>query len=271
MYQIIACDLDETLLRRDKTISDKDKASIKKAMAHGVKFVPATGRGYMSVEPTLRELGMYDEPGQYVISFNGGAITENRGHRLLHFQGIPFELAEEFFRRGLALDVCIHIYTKDTVYVYNLVPEEAEYIRGRMEVKEFFDKNLDFLRGQEIVKCLYMNTDDAYMGKIRENVSDLLGAVDLSYSSNRYIEFNQKGVTKGDGLRRLAAMLGVDMADTIAIGDNFNDLSMIRAAGLGVGVANTVEAMKPKCGHVTAATCEEGAVSEVIEQYIFGK
>ena len=270
MYQIIACDLDETLLRRDKSISEKDKAAIQKAMAHGVKFVPATGRGYMSVEPTLRELGMYGAAGQYVISFNGGAITENRGNRLLHFRGIPFELAEEFFRRGLNLGVCIHVYTKETVYVYNLVPEEAEYIRGRMEVTEFYDRNLDFLRGQEIVKCLYMNRDSEYMDKIRENLSDLLDSVDVSYSSNRYIEFNQKGVTKGDGLRRLAAMLGVDMADTIAIGDNFNDLSMIQAAGLGVGVANTVEDMKPKCDHITAATCQENAVCEVIEQFIFG-
>ena len=271
MYQIIACDLDETLLRPDKSISDKDKAAIQKAIARGVKFVPATGRGYMSVTPTLKELGMYGAAGQYVISFNGGAITENRGNRLLHFQGIPFDLAEEFFRRGLRLGVCIHIYTKETVYVYNLVPEEAEYIRGRMEVTEFFDKDLDFLKGQEIVKCLYMNRDDAYMEKIREDVRDLLDAVDLSYSSNRYIEFNQKGVTKGDGLRRLAAMLGVDMKDTIAIGDNFNDLSMIKAAGLGVGVANTAEAMKAECDHITAATCQESAVSEVIEQFIFGK
>ena len=116
-----------------------------------------------------------------------------------------------------------------------------------------------------------MNRDDAYMEKIREDVRDLLDAVDLSYSSNRYIEFNQKGVTKGDGLRRLAAMLGVDMKDTIAIGDNFNDLSMIKAAGLGVGVANTAESMKAECDHITAATCQESAVSEVIEQFIFGK
>ena len=154
MYQIIACDLDETLLRRDKSISDKDKAAIQKAMAYGVKFVPATGRGYMSVTPTLKKLGMYEAAGQYVISFNGGAITENKRNRLLHFQGIPFKLAEEFFRRGLRLGVCIHIYTKETVYVYNLVPEEAEYIRGRMEVTEFFDKDLDFLKGQEIVKSI---------------------------------------------------------------------------------------------------------------------
>ena len=66
-------------------------------------------------------------------------------------------------------------------------------------------------------------------------------------------------------------MLGVDLKDTIAIGDNFNDLSMIKAAGLGVGVANTAEAMKAECDHITAATCRESAVSEVIEQFIFGK
>ena len=70
--------------------------------------------------------------------------------------------------------------------------------------------------------------------------------MDVSYSSNRYIEFNHQGVNKGQGLKKLAELLHVDIKDTIAIGDNFNDLSMIKVAGLGVGVQNTVEEMKIK-------------------------
>jgi HAD superfamily hydrolase (TIGR01484 family) len=78
MYKIIACDLDETLLGTDRKISEKNKEAILKAKELGVRFVPATGRGYRTVEGNLKELGLYDLENEYVISFNGGAITENR-------------------------------------------------------------------------------------------------------------------------------------------------------------------------------------------------
>lgn len=63
-------------------------------------------------------------------------------------------------------------------------------------------------------------------------------------------------------------MLGVKQKETIAIGDNFNDISMIRAAGLGVGVQDTAEDMKPLCDYITSATNNESAVAEVIEKFI---
>lgn len=268
MYKIIACDLDEILIRTDRTISPEDIAAIKSLGELGVKFVPATGRGYNSVGGTLAELGLYEKENEYVISYNGGAITENKGSRLLHFEGISFEKASELYRRGLKYNVCIHVYTSDMVYAYNYVQEEIDYLAGRMEVREIFDDNLDFLKGQQIVKCLYMNTDYSYLRAIAKDLEDITGDVDVSYSSNRYIEFNHRGVNKGAGLVLLAEMLGVDIKDTIAIGDNFNDLSMIKAAGLGIGVANSAEGMKRDCDYITKATCDENAVAEVINKFI---
>ncbi len=271
MYKIIACDLDETLISRDRTISKENIEAINKAKELGVKFVPATGRGYNSVRGTLKELGLFEEENQYVISYNGGAITENKGERLLHFEGISFEKAEELYKRGLNYDVCIHVYTKDMVYAYNYVQEEIDYLAGRQEVTEIFDHDLNFLKGQEIVKVLYMNTSYDYLFGIAKELEDITFDMDVSYSSNRYLEFNHKGVNKGAGLATLAEVLGVDIKDTIAIGDNFNDLSMIKVAGLGVGVANTVEDMKKKCDVITEATCDESAVAEVINKYILNK
>lgn len=268
MYKIIVCDLDQTLLSDDCTVSRENIEAIRRARALGVKFVPATGRGYRSVRNTLAELGLLDQENEYVISFNGGAITENRGDRLLHFEGISFGLAEELFRRGLDYHVCIHVYTKDTVYVYRLWQEEIDFLKGRMEVKEFFEPNLDFLAGQEIVKVLYMNTDYAYLKQIEEDLKDVTGDADVSYSANRYIEFNRRGVNKGAGLLSLAKLLGVRREETIAIGDNFNDLPMIEAAGLGVGVRNSAEGIKPLCDYITKASCNEGAVAEVIEKFV---
>ena len=269
MYKLIACDMDETLLNtRDRKVSAKNVETIQKARQKGVKFVPATGRGYRSIQGTLNELGLIDLPNEYVISFNGGAITENQNNRLLHFDGISFELAEEFFKRGLNYDVCIHVYTLDTVYVYNFTDNEKAYLNGRMEVEEFFDKNIDFLKGQEIVKALYVNTNQDYLHQIAEDLKDITADVDVSYSSNRYIEFNHKGVNKGQGLLNLAKRLGIKQEETIAIGDNFNDISMIEAAGLGVGVANCVEGIKPQCDYITTATCDEDAVAEVINKFV---
>ncbi len=268
MYKIIACDLDETLLKLDRTIDKKDIEAIQQAKSQGVKFVPATGRGYNSVQGTLQELGLWQQEGEYVISFNGGAVTENKDNKLLSFTGISFDLAQQLYQRGLNYDVCVHVYTKDMVYAYNLFQEEIDYLAGRMEIKEIFSNDIEFLRGQEIVKVLYTNTDRSYLNQIEQDLKNITTDLDVSYSSNRYIEFNHQGVNKGKGLSRLAELLGVDISETIAIGDNYNDLSMIKAAGLGVGVQNTVESMKKECDYITEATCNECAVAEVIRKFV---
>ena len=270
MYRIIACDLDETLLQEwDKKVSPTNREAISKAAKAGVKFVVCTGRGYMTVQGTLEEIGLKDKKDQYVICFNGGAITENEGNKMLYFHGITHDEAEELFQRGRIYNVGMHVYTKETVYVWNFDRfGEKEFLEGRMPVEERFDESLDFLKGQDIVKCLYVNTDFEYLNTVEKELSSITGNMDVSYSSNRYLEFNRKGVNKGEGLRKLAGMLGVDIKDTIAIGDNFNDLAMIKAAGLGVGVANSAEGIKPDCDYVTEADCDHNAVAEVIEKFI---
>ena len=272
MYKIIACDLDETLISRDRSISKENIEAIQRAKQAGIRFVPATGRGYNSVRNELKTLGLYDLENEYVISYNGGAITENKDERVLHFQGITFKEAQDLYIRGLSYDhICIHIYTPDQVWVRNFYPEEVEYLACRQPCTEIFGDDIEFLKEKEIVKAIYMNTDYDYLRKIQSQITDLTMDLDVSFSSNRYMEFNRKGVSKGKGLHKLADLLGVDIRDTIAIGDNYNDLSMIKQAGLGVGVANTVEAMKKECDYITKADCDHSAIAEVINRFIFNE
>ena len=270
IYKIIACDLDETLLNSERKVSAKNAEAIQRARAAGVRFVLATGRGYKSVEGTLREIGLWNEAGEYVISFNGGAITENAGERLLHFDSLDFGTAKALVDKAKDYDVCMHAYTKDTVYVYNFTKSERDYVAGRMNVVEIGEMSIDFLRGQNIVKVLFMNESEAYRLQMKRDFAEIADGCEVSFSSNRYIEFNKRGVDKGRGLAILSETLGVDIADTIAIGDNFNDLAMIKAAGLGVGVANSAEGIKPHCDYITRATNDESAIAEVIDRFIFG-
>lgn len=268
MYKLIACDLDETLLTSDRSVSDENREAILKADELGVKFVLATGRGYATVQETLKEVGLHDLEDEYVISFNGGAVTHNKGNEVLHLQGISHEFANELYKRGQEYDVAMHVYTEKDVYVYNYVDEEREHLEGMMDVIEVFDKDLEFLKDEPIVKLLYMNTDRNYLNTIEEDLKDITQDADVSYSSNRYIEFNYKGVNKGAGITFLADKLGIDIEETIAIGDNFNDLPMLETAGLSVGVANMVPELKEKMDYITEANHNESAIAEVINKFI---
>ena len=250
MYKIITCDLDETLLSLDRSICRRNIEAIHAAAEKGVKFVCASGRGYMSFQNTLQEIGLYDLADQYSISFNGGAITENKGNRVLHLEGISWELADSLYRKGREYDVCQHIYTQDTVYLYNSNADEVDFLNNRQDFIEIYDEDLSFLKEQQIIKILYQHVGYDFLNPIEKEVAYLTGDCEVSYSSGRYLE------------------LGVDMKDTIAIGDNINDLSMIRAAGIGAGVSNVFEGMIDDCDYVAKASNDEGGVAEIIEKYV---
>lgn len=270
MIRLIACDLDETLLNDQHQLSKRNKEAIQQARAMGVKFVPASGRGFPSIQGILHELDLYDLPEEYVISYNGGAITENKGNHLLHLDGLSFDLVKDLFQRGLAYHVCIHIFTTECIYTYRMLEEERQYLDGLVEVTEFFTEDLSFLKQKHILKVAYMNLDASYLHEIAETMGDLKDQLTIAYSSNRYIEFNHQNVSKGQGLLYLMQHLQIPKEEVIAIGDNWNDASMLKAAGLGIGVQNCIPEMKALCDHITMATNNEDAVAEVIETYILG-
>lgn len=269
MYRLIACDLDETLLSLDRTIHPRNIAAIKEAVRRGVRFVPASGRGYMTIQGTLKELGLWNMADQYILSFNGGAITENAGNRVISSTSLPFETADALYRRGLNYDICMHVYTMEDVYVWHIDEDEIRFLEGRQEFIRIDDrKDLSFLRGKPVMKVLYEHPGYPYLETILPDVRDLTGNCEISESSGRYLEFNLKGVSKGTGLKTLADHLGIPMEETMAIGDNVNDLSMIRAAGMGVGVGNAYPPIIPDCDYVCRATCDDGAVGEAIEKFV---
>lgn len=269
-YKLIASDMDETLLNDQHEICQRNIDLIMKAKEKGVKFVPATGRGFMSIQRDLKTLGLYDEIGEYVISFNGGALTENKENRLLAFEGLSFEKTKEIFEFGLNCDVCQHIYTKDKVYVFNLSDSEAERIKNqKVECTILEENNIDFLKDEPIAKILYQNTDVPYLMSLEPKMKSIWeGECAVSYSSNRYMEFNKIGIDKGKGLKQLAEKLGIDIADTIAVGDNYNDMPMLKVAGLSVAAQNAVQDVKDACDITTQADNNEGVIAEIIERFI---
>ena len=273
MYKLIACDLDETLLNTEKEICEENIRAIKKAEEeYQVRFVPATGRGYTCIDNVLHTLGVYDTENEFTISNNGGVVTENKDYKELSFHALPFPLAKKLFAFGYEKDVCIQVFTAKDVYAFHLNDEERKWLFSfKPDSIECEEDNIEFLKDVPITKILFQNTNVPYLHELAKELEPMSDEVSISFSSNRYMELNLFGVDKGLGLRDLCNYLGIDLSETIAIGDNFNDIGMLREAGLAVAVENAVDEITAMCDYVCKKDHNNGAVAEVIERFIFNK
>ena len=180
---------------------------------------------------------------------------------------------KEIFEAGLNFDVCIHVYTPDNLYVFNLSESERQRIKNQKLEAVYPEVNsVDFLKDTPISKILYQNVDVPYLMSLEEGLKPITdGHCAVSYSSNRYMKFNALGVDKGQGLIDLANKLGIAIEETIAVGDNYNDMAMLKVAGLSVAANNAVDDVKAACDYTTNANNNEGVVAELIEKFIFNE
>lgn len=269
MYKLMLSDLDETLLIGHH-VPQENMVAVSKAREKGVQFVPATGRAYNTVKGILKELDVYDKANEYTVCFNGALIMENKNDTILHFAGLSFEETKEIFLLGEKYDVCIMIFTLDMCYLFKPDPDEVERkIEQNAPFKIVDTYDMDFIRGEKIAKILYVKRDMKYLKNIEKDLEEVTkDRICVSYSSSRYMEFNALGIDKGFALSWLAKYLSIDMKDTIAMGDNYNDVEMIKKAALGVAVACADEEIKALAQYVTINNFDNFAVKEVIEKFI---
>jgi Cof subfamily protein (haloacid dehalogenase superfamily) len=270
MYKLIISDLDETLLNNKHKICNENIKLINEATKKGIKFIPATGRGYNEVSDILVDLNLHDKEDEYVISFNGGAITENRNMKVINFENLPFETANKIYKFGLKKDVCMHVYTEKDIYMYNVNDDERKrYENRKTSFIEINEMSLDFLKNTPIAKVLYQNLDVSYLRNISDEMVHITNnSVSVSYSSNRYVEFNKIGVNKGDAVLNISKLLGAEPHEVIVVGDNYNDIPMLEVAGLSVAAGNAVQDVKNICDYICKNDNNEGVLAEVIEKFV---
>ena len=269
MYKIIACDLDETLLGKDKKISPENKRAIQKARNLGVKFVPATGRGFTMMQDILVELDLHDKPDEYVISYNGAIITENKDNTILAFSGLSYDIAKELFAMGLTYDVLgVSLYTDTDKYMYRLY-DDGKHLLTVPEAYVIEEHDLAFAESFAISKVLYELKNPLIFSQIHSELMAAFGnTISVSLSSNKYVEITRAGIDKGATLTKLAAILGIKHTEVLAIGDDLNDVSMLQVAGLGAAVANAAPQVKAIAQHISKRDHSQHAVAEIIEKFI---
>jgi hypothetical protein len=271
MYQIVATDMDETFLDFDHTIPQANVDAILRMREQGVLFVPASGRAYGSIMESLEGLPAECLEGSYVISYNGGCINRVGEDEPLVSTRMAYSTIRDLFDYAVGEGYFgMHIYAVDgRVWGWNLAVSEQEYLAGHMGIELFEGDSIEFLRDVPLSKCLYAYEDLDVLHELSRTIDPkLIEGLSTTFSSGRYYEFNPSGVDKGKGLRTLADLLGIDLADTIACGDSANDMAMIEAAGVGVVVSNATPDAKAIADYCAQSSCSDGVFAEVWERFI---
>ncbi|MBP3888650.1 MAG: sugar-phosphatase [Cellulosilyticum sp.] len=265
MYRLVAVDMDGTLLREDKTISNRTKNAIAKASEKGVKVVLASGRPIAGLERYLEELNLLSED-DYVMSFNGSVLQNVKTREIVSKNILKGSDLKRLYELSRTIGVNIHAFTKAGC----ITPVMNEYteLEGRINGIEVHEMDFDRIEEDEdVIKVMFIDPPevlDAAMVHIPETFYNDYTVVK---SAPFFLEFLNKKSSKGTGVKALGEYLGIRQEEIICIGDAENDLAMIEYAGLGVAMGNAFEEVKAAADYVTFDNNDDG-VAHVIEKFI---
>lgn len=269
MYKLIAFDMDGTLLNSKKEISQKTLDAMNKAANEGKYITISTGRSISELKPYKDVLKMV----RYAILASATIIYDFKEEKMISRTTIPKKYIKNISDAIASEDVMILAMSEglgivpneelqhiDDYYVgqyKSLYEDTAELVDDILEVVS--DEKKDFEKIN-----LYHRDEEA-----RERSLARLNGLDLEmvFSEKTSLEITPKGADKGAGLEKLCEYLGIDISETIAVGDADNDLSIIKKAGLGVAMANANERVK-EASDVIVADCDHDGCAEAIENYL---
>lgn len=271
--RIILLDLDGTLLTHDKQLSPGNRAALERAVAMGIWIVPSTGRFYQGMPAVVRELPFV----RYAVTINGAQVYDGKEDAVLHRAEIAPAAAERVFDRLDALPVIYDCFLDGWGYMdarhYAQIDRFIADPRVNRMVKDLRRPVEDFRafirrenRPLQKIQMFFRDLDRRReaLEVLPRDLPDM--AVTSSIPNN--IEINDSAATKGEGLRFLCRRLGVDIRDTMAFGDGSNDMTMIRAAGIGVAMANADPALRAAADFVTDTNDADG-VAKAIARFCF--
>lgn len=267
-YRMLVLDLDDTLLKDDRTVSELTRRRLLEAQQQGMIVVLASGRPTYAMQHLAKELCLA-EYGGYFISFNGARITSCADQHILLSVDISHAQMCKLFDLAQEHGVYIQTYTEDHI----LVSKDNEYtqiekeITG-MDVVECADFKAEIPK--TAVKAMMLEHPDRLKQveqALRPVIKDELY---MTITKPFFLEFMNPAVDKGKSLVTLAAHLGISMEQVIAVGDSYNDISMIEAAGLGVAMGNAVEAVKQAADYETDDNEHDG-VARVVEKFFLNQ
>ena len=270
--RLIALDMDGTTFNSRKEITNRTRRTIAEAVERGIQVFPATGRPKSYLPQEIMSI-----PGvHYASTSNGASIIDMNKEAPLYEDLIPAERMPDIIRRIKDLPVIIELFYKGACYCdRSTLPVIEQILQERPSVQngqapEIYEAGI-FARPLQDpfpVEKVHLIFSDL---KIRKEIMDFYqkeNILDVTSAFAENLELTSKTATKSNALLRLAGILGISQEETMAIGDSFNDLDMLGAAGTSVAMGNAEPEIKETADLITKTNDEDG-VAWAIEKYAF--
>ncbi|MBO4533668.1 MAG: Cof-type HAD-IIB family hydrolase [Treponema sp.] len=240
---IILSDLDGTLFRNDKSISDYTKQVIRQVQANGVLFGVCTARAKVNAVKFLHGI----EPD--ILISNGGGLITYRGQKIYNC-----EFSVEEVRK--LIDKTFEVFGKDIIISAD--NEKGLYSNSNEELGDKFWTFNDFSDFQEpCMKMCIESLDKEKVAKVANCLGE--GLIDyLPFSDIPWYKLSKTDATKEKAIEALCRELGVPVSQLVAFGDDFNDIGMLKLCGKGIAMDNAIEEVKQAADEVCASNEEDG-------------
>ena len=271
-YQLLAMDMDGTVLNSEKIITPRTDKAIRAALQAGKQVLFATGRcpgevrGHLAAYPEMR----------YLLALSGALVLDVRTGQALADVTLSRELTGQVMELVSGVDAMLTLFAGEDVYVEHRHRGRMDYFGCECFARLYeqcavwvdsIPRVLQGALGGKVHKLnIFCHTQQDW-----EQVHRLLSPLPVTMARgipNNY-EVSPLGVDKGAGLEMLCRAAGIPVEQAIAVGDEGNDAAMLRAAGLGVAMGNAPEHIRALADAVTA-DCDHDGVAQVIETYLLG-
>lgn len=269
--KLIALDLDGTLFNSQSQISAHNIDTIKKANEAGATVVISTGRPYSGLPfEQLKSSGI-----RFAITTNGSAIYEIESGKCLFEEAMDEEIILPILDFLLTKDIHMDAFIGGKGYTPVQCIAAGQKLANPPALKHYILNtrvrvdNLPLFIHENHLKVQKMTLNfypEGGIFKDREEVRKYLEsnpAVTTVSGGYNNLEFTRADVNKGVGLQKMAQLLDIPVAQTMAVGDTENDLAIIRAAGFGVAMGNATAAVKSAADYITTSNDEDGVATAI--------
>ena len=267
--KVLFLDMDGTTLNDQHEIPEENLKAMEEAARAGHDVVVTTGRPEASAKNLMAKYCLDQVGCRYVIANNGGTILDYQTGEILFSTGLPLPWVKELVEEARRQDVFIQTYAGDRV-VAEKEDEGLDYYAKKNGMERLVVPDIMAVLEREPGKALLIDMHDherleKYKAAM-ENWS--LGKVEMYFSSREFLEVVPRGINKGNAVRAYCEMFHIPVSDTIAAGDEQNDLPMILAAGVGCAMANAVDEVKAGADYITENDNNHSAVAEIIRKFM---
>ena len=278
--KLLVLDIDGTLVNSKKEITPKTKEAIFKIMDAGHLVMIASGRPTPGVRKYVKELEL-TERGGYCLNFNGALVTDCKTGEKVYEQKIPVSFVPGLYAFAEKHDIGILTYTEDIGMTGEFIKEEGpkvvfgnrmdKYLQLEADINQldsFLTPDFPGYVTYDPYKILYTIPPEKGEELEAELAALYKGQLEIMRSESFFLEAMLLGIDKGTTLDRIIGPLGIKHENVICCGDGYNDVPMVRYAGIGVAMQNAKDAVKEVADYITEATNDEDGIAEVIEKFI---